>query len=390
MNKRCKNDMKINLLIVADHGGYHGKIAGVGRNLSYILPHIDAKQFYIVLAILREDGSLKKRLAGTAIKMIHLNRKKFDPRTLFDLMKIIRKKKIDLLHLYQYGSSNFGRIAGMLTGTPSILHAGDLIYDYPWYQRVSDRILNRATDYVLANSEAVKKSCAEIRGIDPSKIMVIPNAISPDHFECLDTEGCRGLKRNLGLREEWGIVGTVTRLHAVKGNDILLKAAEIVLNILPDTYFVIVGDGPLKMELTDTAHKLGIGGNVVFAGYQENVGAYLSIFDVMAIASNTEGFSLALLEAMTMGKAIVATSIGGMKELLAHGVSGRMVPPRDPEALALEIINLLQHPEDREKLGSRAREASRRYSIERHLQMRQKIYVDALALKRKKAAHFMK
>ena len=328
--------MKIKVLIVTDHGGYDGKIAGVGRTLSYILPHFDYERFYVVLVILREDGSLEKRLAGTAIEIIHLKREKFDPRTLFDLIKIVRKKKIDLLHLYQYGSSNFGRIAGMLTGIPIILHAGDLNYDYPWYQMVIDRILRRATDYVLASSEAVKKSCAEIRGIDSSKIAVIPNAIATDNFECLNIEGCRYLKRSLGLKGEWSIVGTVTRLHDVKGNDILLKAAEIVLNILPDTYFVIVGDGPLRTELTDTAHNLGIGDNVIFAGYQENVGAYLSIFDVMAIASNTEGFSLALLEAMTMGKAIVATSIGGMKELLEHEVSGKMVPPRDPDALALK------------------------------------------------------
>ena len=390
MSIRNKKDMKINLLIVTDHGGYYGKIAGVGRILSYILPNIDSERFHVALVILREDGSLEKRIAGSAIEIIHLKRKKFDPRTLFDLIKIIRTKKIDLLHLYQYGSSNFGRIAGMLTGIPIILHAGDLNYDYPWYQMVIDRILRKTTDYVLASSEAVKKSCAEIRGIDSSKIVVIPNAISTDDFECLNTEGCRYLKRSLGLREEWNIVGTVTRLHAVKGNDILLRAAEIVLNILPDTYFVIVGDGPLKMELTDTARKLGIAKNVIFVGYQENIGKYLSIFDVMAITSNSEGFSLALLEAMTMGKAIVATSIGGMKELLEHGISGKMVPPRDPEALASELISLLKHPEDRKKFGSRAYEASRRYSLDRHMHMRQNIYIDALALKRKKAAHFKK
>jgi glycosyltransferase involved in cell wall biosynthesis len=136
------------------------------------------------------------------------------------------------------------------------------------------------------------------------------------------------------------------------------------------------------------AHELGISGNVIFAGYQENVGAYLSIFDVMAIASNTEGFSLALLEAMTMGKAIVATRVGGMKELLLHGINGRFVAPRDPKALADEIIFLLQHPEDRKKLGSRARKASQRYSIDRHLRMRQKIYEDAYILKRNKASFF--
>ncbi|MFZ2630627.1 MAG: glycosyltransferase [Desulfosalsimonadaceae bacterium] len=371
---------KINLLVVTDHGGYQGKIAGVGRNLSYTLPHLDPTRFNIVLAILRDDGSLKKRLDDTGIKVIHLNRKKFDPRTLYDLIKIIRKEKTDLLHLYQYASSNFGRIAGKLAGIPAILHAGDLNYDYPWYQRVADHFLKKITDRVIAISESAKASYVQVRGIDPDKITVIQNAVSLDRFNGLTEDNRRELKRKLGIPETCDIVGTVTRLHAVKGNDILLRAAEMVLKTLPDTYFVIVGDGPLRRELTDSAKKMGIDGHVIFAGYQENVADFLSVFDVKVMASNTEGFSLALLEAMTMGKAIVATKVGGMREILSDGVTGLMVPPRNPEAMAEKIIHLLTHPEEREKLGAKAFKKSRQYSIERHMKMREKVYEDITCL----------
>jgi glycosyltransferase involved in cell wall biosynthesis len=296
---------KYKILIVIDHGGYHGKIAGIGRSLAYILPHIDKTRFKIVLAILRDDGSLIKKLRKTGVKIFLLKRKKFDPRTLCDLVKIIKKEEIDLLHLYQYASSNFGRIAGKIKGIPTILNADDVNYEYPWYQRIADRMLKNSTDCVIAVSESVKDACSKIRGIDPSKISIIPNAVSQDDLKQLDDQNRIALKKRLGIQDRHHIVGTVTRLHPVKGNDVLLQAAFHVLREIPNTYFVIVGDGPLLTALINKVKKTVYADKIIFCAYQENISAFLSIFDVMVIASNTEGFSLALLEAMIMGKAVV-------------------------------------------------------------------------------------
>lgn len=364
------------MLIVIDHGGYNGKIAGIGRNLSYILPHIDKTRFKVFLSILRDDGSLLKRLDGTGIKVLLLKRKKFDPRTLYDLIRIIKTEHIDLLHLYQYASSNFGRIAGKLTGIPTILNADDTNYDYPWYQRTADRILKNTTNCVIAVSESVKEACGKIRKIDPSKIIVIPNAVSQDHLKHLNDQSQIKFKKNLGIEESGNIVGTITRLHTVKGNDILLHAAGTVLQTLPNTYFIIVGDGPLMNSYINTVKNIGIADKVIFCGYQDNVPAFLSIFDVMVIASSTEGFSLALLEAMIMEKAVVATNIGGIREILRHEVSGMLVPPRDPKSMAEKIIYLLQHKTKRQRLGIEARKISRCYSMERHVKMRENLYAE--------------
>jgi glycosyltransferase involved in cell wall biosynthesis len=373
-----KKEKIINILVVIDHGGYNGHMAGVGRNVNYILPHIDQTKFKIFLAILRDDGSLKTRLQGSGIKIYHLKRKKFDPFTLYDLIKIIRTEKIDLLHLYQYASSNFGRIAGRLTGIPVVLHAGDLNYDYPWYQRIADRILKHATDHVLAVSESAKTSYSNVRKIEPSKIKVVPNAVPKDGLTMMEPEACNELKRKLNIADGYSIVGTVTRLHEVKGNEVLLQAASIVLKRLPETYFIIVGDGPLNIKLMQNAQELGIEKNVIFTGYQNNVSEFLSIFDVKVIASNTEGFPLVMLEAMVMGKAIVATAVGGIIEALADGISGLLVPPKNPDAMAQKILYLLQHPEERKKLGAAALEESKRFSLERHLTIQENFYKEAV------------
>ena len=294
--KRIKEkSKKINILMATDHGGYKGNLAGVGRYLSYILPNLDKTRFNIILVILRDDASLKSHFEGTGIKIIHLLRKKFDPYTFIEFIDIIKKESIHLLHLHQYACSNFGRLAGKVIGIPTVLHAHDLNYNYSWIQWIADRLLRSTTDYVIAVSESAKLSCARIRAIDPNKIVVIPNAVPTYRFQHLYQENCQALRRRWGLNKKCNIVGTVTRLHEEKGNEFLLKAARIILKTLPNTYFVFVGDGPLKQQLEENTRRMRIQRKVIFTGYQEDVAGLMSIFDVNVIASNTEGFSLTLL-----------------------------------------------------------------------------------------------
>lgn len=378
MNHTREKSPKINVLVAIDHGGYDGNIAGIGRNLSYMLPNIDKNRFNIFLVILRDDGSLITRLAGTGIKILHLKRKKFDPFTLIEFIKIIKKENIHLLHIHQYASSNFGRLAGKIMRVPTILNIDDLNYNYPWYQWIADRLLKWANDYVIAVSEAVKDSGTNVRVFDPNKIIVIPNAISTGHLKHLDPKECSKLKKHWELKEEYQIVGTITRLHDVKGNDILLRAAKIVLQTLPNTHFVIVGDGPLLEELLNIAKNLNIENSVFFTGYQEDVAGFLSIFDIKVISSNTEGFSFTRLEAMIMGKAVIATDVDGLKEILKHGENGLLVPPQNPEVMAEKIIYLLQNEQERKRLGANAFDESQKFTMDAHMKMREAVYEKAI------------
>ncbi len=380
MNQIPQNPFKINILVAADHGGYKGKLAGVGRYLSYTLPHIDQTRFNVILVILRDGGSVSGRLEGTGIKVFKLQRKKFDFFTLKDFLTIIKTENVHLLHLHQYACSNFGRIAGKLKNVPTIVHCHDLNYDYPWYQRLSDRILKNITQYAVAVSESVKASCVRTRAMDPEKIIVIPNGIPSESMKHLNREKCQAIKLRLGLKKDYKIVGTITRMHAVKGNDVLLKAAHIVLQTLPDTYFVFAGDGPLMENLKDLARNLGIWRNVFFIGFQKDVAGILSIFDIKVIASDSEGCSLALLEAMALGKALVATQMGGIKEIVSQGVSAELVSPQNPEAMADKIISLLQNKNIREKLGSNAYKEAGKYTLRSHIRMLEKFYEDAAGI----------
>jgi len=332
---------------------------------------------------LRKKDALNDLFISQGIKIRYLGKTKFSPSTFMTLRKIIKEEKIDILHLHQYGSSNFGRLVGFIAGIPVIIHSHDTDPNYPLYQRIADLILARFTDRVIAVSESAKESTIKKRSIREDKVIVMHNAIPLEEFQELTPEQKKEERRRLGINQDYKIVGTVTRLREEKGNKYFLYAAAEVLKVFPKTVFLIVGDGPLREELQNLSKKLNIAENVIFYGFSRNIQRFHSIFDIKVIASVNEGFPLALLEAMAMGKAIVATDVGGPKEILKDGETGLLVPAKDSGALAQKIIYLLGNNQELERLARNAKKESEKYDIDLYVRKLEREYEGLLTKVRK-------
>ena len=366
------------MLFVTDHLSYDGKMHGVGRFFLNVLPRFDETKYNVILCVLRKKDALADLFISKGIKIKYLGKTKFDPSTVLTLLKIIREEKIDLLHLHQYGSTNFGRLAGLIGGIPIIIHSHDADPNYPLYQKIADFLLARSTDKVIAVSESAKESTIEKRSIREDKVVVMHNAIPLEEFRELTPDQKEEERRRLGINPDYKIVGTVTRLREEKGNNYLLEAAAEVLKVFPKTVFLIIGDGPLRDDLQILNKKLKIEENVIFYGFSRNTQRLYSLFDIKVIASVTEGFSFAIVEAMAMGKAIVATDVGGPKEILKDGETGLLVPPKDSRALAQKIIYLLENDQERERLARNAQIASEKFNIVVYIRKLEKEYEDLL------------
>jgi glycosyltransferase involved in cell wall biosynthesis len=370
---------RIEILVVIDHMSYNGSMHGGGRFFLNTVSGIDRNRFNIIPCILRDEDPLKQVFENQSIRIRYLRRKKLDPFVLFDFIKIIRDEKIQLIHLHGYGSQIFGRLAGIITGVPTIIHGHGIDYFPSWYQGMLDRFLAKFTAQAIAVSESVKEDYVRRRKIHAGKVIVMPNGIPLEEFKPLPRTKYREIKNRFGLEPDHSVVGTVTRLREEKGNRYLLEAAVEVLKVLPKTYFLLVGGGPLLAELKCLASQLRVEQKVIFAGFCQNIPAVLSIFDVKVMASLNEGLPLALLEAMAVGKPIVATNIGGIREILRDGETGLLVPPRNPQAMADKIIYLLQHEEERARLGSAAYQESRKYGLDTYLKDLERVYEEASA-----------
>jgi glycosyltransferase involved in cell wall biosynthesis len=227
------------------------------------------------------------------------------------------------------------------------------------------RLSMRRTDMVATVCEAARARFSQ-QGLRPrSQLLAVPNGILVDGFSCASEERRVALRNVLGLAPGVRIVGTVGRLNPVKDQSTLLRAFARAHAAVADSALVLVGDGALRATLRAQAASLGIGDAVRFLGDRSDVRQLLQGFDMFVLSSRSEGYSMALLEACASGLPIVATDVGGNREIVVEGRNGFLVAPADDEALAGAMADLLREPARAVQMGQAGRAwALREASIE--------------------------
>ena len=222
-----------------------------------------------------------------------------------------------------------------------------------WLYRCSMRV----TDYSVAVCEAARAKL-EREGVRPRlRLVGIPNGIHTELFAAAADADRTRLAEALGFEAGTRIIGTVGRLNRIKDQAALIRAFAHIAPQLPQTALVLVGDGPLRDSLQALAAETGAGDRIRFLGDRSDVRALLPGFELFALTSLSEGYSMALLEACASGLPIVATDVGGNGEIVRPGLNGRLIPPADPDALAKALLGLLSMPRtELARLGEAGRE----------------------------------
>jgi glycosyltransferase involved in cell wall biosynthesis len=348
---------------------------GVKRLFSWMIPRFDRDRFNVSLVSLRKKDLSEETLDALGIDITYLERSKFDPLTLGDLLRVVDRKRIDILHLHGYGATTFGRLAGAIRHLPTILHEHANLTDTPWFQKIADRLLAPTTDIALAVSASTADFVVQARKIPASKVKVVYLGVPLEEFSrSRSAAEVAGARAELGIEPQEFAVGTITRLHESKGNSYLIDAAARVITERPNVRFFLVGEGPLLNDLQAQASGLGLGSRFVFGGFHRNVARTLSAFDLSVFPSLWEGTPITAFEALAMGKPIVATDADGLLDILTDGRDAVIVPKRDSAALATRIVWAMDHPDDRARLAAAARETGSRYGIDVFVRKMEKLY----------------
>jgi glycosyltransferase involved in cell wall biosynthesis len=369
-------DRILNVLQVCDHLGWEGsRMHGVKRLFGWMIPRFDPARVRVSLVSLRRKDLSEETLEALGIDITYLERSRFDPRTFADLLKIVDRKQIDILHLHGYGASTFGRMVGAVRRIPTIVHEHANLTDTPWYQKVADRVLAPSTDIAIAVSQSTADFTIQSRQLPASKVKVVYLGVPLEEFSRERSAAeVAGERRDLGVQPGEFAVGTITRLHESKGNSYLVEAAARVVRERPHARFYLVGEGPLLPDLQAQAERLGLGDRFVFGGFRRDVAATLSAFDLSVFPSLWEGTPLTAFEALAAGKPIVSTDADGLLDILADGRDAVIVPKRDAGALADKIVWAIDHPEERARLGAAARVSGRQYDIGAFVRKMERLY----------------
>jgi glycosyltransferase involved in cell wall biosynthesis len=289
------------------------------------------------------------------------------------LRQLVRDHDIAIVHTHMPSPAVAARLA-LGPHRPAIVHTEHNLWGrYRPLTRWANRLTYRRNRAVIAVSDGVAES---IRSRVP--VEVVLHGVEADRAR--DASTARSAARDkLGLGADEPVIGTVGNLTAKKDHANLLRAVGLVRAEVPTVRVVLVGSGPLEANLRRLVAALGLEAAVVFAGSRDDVPDVLPAFDVFTLSSRFEGLPIALLEAMSTGLACVATTVGGIPEVLTDGADGLLVPPEDPDRLAAALGALLGDARRRVELGRRAAQRAADFDVSGAVRQIERVYDEALA-----------
>ena len=350
---------KIRLLYVIgtlDVGGSEGQLV-------QLVTRLDPQRFEPFVCCLASGGPYQGALGAAGVPVEVIGFRGFRifrhphkiAAQLFRLVAFIRRIRPDAVHGFLFWAYVIGTFAARMARVPIVVASRRSLGHFKAFKRhylLLERIANRMTDLVIANSEAVRQDALREEGLPANRVIVVHNGVELGHF---GQPRDKGLLESLGVQKGAPVVGVIANFIHYKGHRFFIEGWVSVVQRFPQSVALIVGEGPLKESIEGTVQAMGLRRSVRFLGTRQDVPALLALMDLVVHPSLEEGFSNAILEAMAAGKPVVATAVGGNPEAIAHGETGLLVPPGNGRALAEAIRWLLEHPVEAARFGEAGR-----------------------------------
>ena len=360
----------LKVLFVSDHLGHtNGRIHGATRYFLDVLPRLQkSPEVQLHVVFLRGYHEMAEKLEEQGITPLFLGRHKHDPRSIADLIRLIRKHEIQFVHCAGMKGILTGRLAARYNRIPCLIHLHDMIPQSPpirWLMLCTRKWTTRT----IVISDAVARFAVDHFKMALDTIVVLRNGInlapfrmSPSHIRQAE------LRQQLGVPQNAPILMTVGRLHTVKGQQDAIEVLRRTQDL--SVWLVLVGEGPEKHALREYAKGLP----VVFAGQRTDIPDLLALATLLLMPSNSEGLGLSAMEALAAGTPVVAYATGGLVEIIEHNHCGMLVPTGEIDTLAAATRQLLTDPHQRESFSRHARQHAQAFSLDQHVANLLQIY----------------
>jgi sugar transferase (PEP-CTERM/EpsH1 system associated) len=335
----------------------------------------------VSLVCLDEPGLLAPQVDALGADLVAIGRKPgLRPGMILKVRRVLEAMRPDVVHTHQLVTLLYGGAAARLLRVPLVVHTEHQRESYATRRRTRllGRLAGRFCDRFYCLTAETADELRSARIVPDRKIRVIQNGIDVAKFLEAPDDG-RDVRRSLGIPADAPLIGTVGRLYEVKRQEVLIRAFARLREHVPAAHLVLVGDGPRHDELSGLARSLGMADVVHFTGFQPHSGPFLRAMDVFALTSRSEGMPQAVLEASVSELPVVASRVGGLPEVVDHGISGILFEPGDDVALANTLLDLLADPVRRRQLGAAARaRVEKKFSVARMASEYHRDFLDLL------------
>ncbi len=354
---------------ISRHGSHRGikvlqvlpslDMGGAERVVLTVLDKLDRHEFDSEVCVLGNGPMVQAvKQCGISVHQIRSFRSSRDVGFLWRMIRAVQIVKPDVIHSHIWLPSFYAGLCGRALGIPVIATFHSNYNVESLYERVSLRVTNACCFKVVMVSQSQMRHFGFPEG--SGNFSVIHNGVCLPEEEVAQVTGrCQKRRMELGLDPEERVITYVANLRPVKAHSVLLEAFRMVVETQSKLKLLLVGDGPLLTALQVQCEDLGIRTMVRFLGVREDVLDLLAITDVFVSSSSSEALSMAIIEAMAVGKPVIATDVGGNSELIQHGVDGLLVPYGSPRALADAIVSLLNDKNRSDQLGASAQSKAR-------------------------------
>lgn len=339
------------------------ELGGAQKQLLSLLGRLSKDKFEIFVFTADEGYLLNDALSlpGVKVKSSNFLKRPINPfkdiLALIEIYRFIKQNKIDIMHTHSSKAGILGRIAAKLAKTKYIFHTvhGWSFNDFqPFLLRKCyiglERICAKLSDKIIVVSIHDKEKGLKNRIGEESKYALIRYGVDFEEFK----KPAENSKEGLGIGPQEMVVTNISCFKPQKSCLDFIELAHSVSRRFSNVKFLLVGDGVLRKKIERLIHKLGMQKQVILTGWRRDISAILSATDVLALTSLWEGLSIAVLEAMSAGKPVVATDTGGVKEVIVEAENGFVVKLRDTRQMAQRIIQLLKDDGLRKNMGERS------------------------------------
>lgn len=363
----------LHLFVTLPVGGAEDLLAG-------IIAGLDPQRFQAEAACIGARGPVGEELCRQGYRVWELGldvRRTPFWRLVREVRRLLRSRAPHILHTHLYHPNLYGRLASLGLGIPGIVASVHNAYSRVKVHRcLWNYLLAKHTQRILVSSPRVYEDVRRYDRVPPAKILLLPYGIRLADMDCpmSKTEA----KAALGI--SGFCLGSIGRLEEQKGQRYLLAAVPRILADIPDLQVLLVGDGRLRAELEQQARDLQIDRVVYFLGTRRDLPELYQAMDVFVLPSLWEGLPLVLLQAMAVGLPVIGTKVSGVEDIIVDRGNGRLIPCRDPMALAQAVLELRAQPEVWPQWGQAARETIvQGYTVEAMVSKLQELYSDLAA-----------